>query len=91
MLTTERTGSPKTRVQFIDLHEVYQKVQSRVGRESRQRLIDARIRMLVTFQAQIHRVRVFVERIPQAAILCNDVNGRVELDTKMGKLVTNKV
>jgi len=80
-----------TRVQFIDLNHIYFKVQSRVGRESRQRLIDARVRMIVTFQAQIQKIKVFVERIPEAAALVGDANGRVELETKMGKLEANKV
>lgn len=70
---------------------MYQKAQSRVGKESRQRLIDARIRMIITFEAQIQSIKVFVERIPEAALLCNDFNGRVELETKMGKLESNKV
>ena len=78
-------------MQFIDLNQVYHKAQSRVGRESRQRLVDARIRMLITFQAQIQGIQVFVERIPEAALLCNDFNGRVKLETKMGKLESNKV
>ncbi|XP_031553206.1 uncharacterized protein LOC116290330 isoform X2 [Actinia tenebrosa] len=81
------TGS---RVQFLNLHQVYQKVQSRVGRESKQRLVDARVRMVVTFDAQIEGIQIFVERVPEAAALLGDNTGRVELEPRMGDLVLNK-
>ena len=47
--------------------------------------------MMVTFEAQIQGIRVFVERTPEATAMFGDSNGRVELAPKMGKLDSNKV
>ncbi|XP_032233948.1 uncharacterized protein LOC116616144 isoform X2 [Nematostella vectensis] len=76
------------RVQFLNLKQVYLKAQSRVGRESKQRLIDSRVRMIATFHAQIQQIHVYVERAPESAMLCGDHTGRVPLTVKMGELAT---
>lgn len=73
------------------LSQEYEKVQSRVNRQSRQRLADGKVRMMVTTDAQITQIEVRVERAPMAAALSGDVTGRVPLKVKMGAQVLNKV
>ena len=69
----------------------YEKVQSRVNRQSRQRLTDSKVRITVTADAQITDIEVYVERAPMAATLSGDVIGRVPLNVKMGAQVVDKV
>jgi len=69
----------------------YEKVQSRVNRQSRQRLTGSKVRIVVTTDAQIAHVMVYVERAPMAAALCGDSTGRVPLKVKMGTQAVNKV
>ena len=66
-------------------------MQSRVNRQSRQRLADGKVRIMVTADAQITHIKVWVERTPMAATLSGDVTGRVPLRVKMGAQVINKV
>jgi len=66
-------------------------VQSRVNRQSRQRLAEGKVRMVVTADAPITEIDVLVERAPMAAALSGDVTGRVPLKVKMGQQVGNKV
>lgn len=81
---------PRLKVQFLNLKQVYEKVQSRVNKQSKQRLSEARVRMVVSFDAQISEIKVYVERAPEAAALCRDKTGRVRLQCKMGQLSLNK-
>lgn len=66
-------------------------MQSRVNRQSRQRLAEGKVRMMVTADAPITEIDVLVERAPMAAALSGDVTGRVPLKVKMGQKVGNKV
>ncbi|XP_020603124.1 uncharacterized protein LOC110042123 [Orbicella faveolata] len=81
---------PKVKVHFLGLKKEYEKVQSRVNRQSRQRLAEGKVRMVVTADAQIAKIEVLVERAPMAAALSGDVTGRVPLKVKMGAQVGNK-
>lgn len=81
---------PKVKVHFLGLKKEYEKVQSRVNRQSRQRLAEGKVRMVVTADAQITKIDVLVERAPMAAALSGDVTGRVPLKVKMGAQVGNK-
>ena len=76
---------------FFFSSQEYEKVQSRVNRQSRQRLADGKVRIMVTADAQVAKLDVHVERAPMAAALCGDVTGRVPLKVKMGAQVVNKV
>ena len=76
---------------FFSFSQEYEKVQSRVNRQSRQRLTGSKVRIVVTTDAQIAHVMVYVERAPMAAALCGDSTGRVPLKVKMGTQVVNKV
>lgn len=80
----------KVNVHFLGLKKEYEKVQSRVNRQSRQRLTGSKVRIVVTTDAQIADVMVYVERAPMAAALCGDSTGRVPLKVKMGTQVVNK-
>lgn len=80
----------KVKVHFLGLKKGYEKVQSRVNRQSRQRLTDSKVRIAVTADAQITQVNVYVERAPMAAALSGDTTGRVPLKVKMGAQVANK-
>lgn len=66
-------------------------MQSRVNRQSRQRLAEGKVRMVVTADSPITEIDVLVERAPMAAALSGDVTGRVPLKVKMGHQVGNKV
>lgn len=76
---------------MIPFSQEYEKVQSRVNRQSRQRLTDSKVRITVTADAQVTHIEVSVERAPIAATLSGDVTGRVPLNVKMGAQVGNKV
>ena len=69
----------------------YEKVQSRINGQSRQRIADGKIRIKITADAQITQVQVYVERAPLAVTLSGDTTGRVPLKVKMGVQVINKV
>ncbi|KAJ7365897.1 hypothetical protein OS493_002623 [Desmophyllum pertusum] len=83
-------SDPNVKVHFLGFKKEYEKVQSRVNRQSRQRLADGKVRMMVTTDAQITQIEVRVERAPMAAALSGDVTGRVPLKVKMGAQVLNK-
>ncbi|PFX23619.1 hypothetical protein AWC38_SpisGene11829 [Stylophora pistillata] len=80
----------EVKVHFLGLKKEYEKVQSRVNRQSRQRLTDGKVRIMVTADAQIAHIDVHVERTPMATTLCGDVTGKVPLKVKMGGQVVNK-
>ncbi|KAL9987278.1 hypothetical protein ACROYT_G001559 [Oculina patagonica] len=84
------TTKPNVKVHFLGFKKEYEKVQSRVNRQSRQRLADGKVRIMVTADAQITKIEVHVERAPMAAALSGDVTGRVPLKVKMGAHVVNK-
>lgn len=84
------TAEPNVKVHFLGLKKEYEKVQSRVNRQSRQRLTDGKVRIMVTADAQITAIEVHVERTPMATALCGDITGRVPLKVKMGGQVVNK-
>lgn len=76
---------------FFLFYQEYEKVQSRVNRQSRQRLADGKVRIMIKTEAQIEHIGVCVERIPMAAALSGDVTGRVPLNVKLGAQMINKV
>ena len=55
---TASKPKPRLKVQFLNLKQVYEKVQSRVNKQSKQRLSEARVRMVVSFDAQISEIKV---------------------------------
>ncbi|XP_048583677.1 uncharacterized protein LOC116612243 [Nematostella vectensis] len=81
---------PSVKVDFLDIKDFYEKAQSRVNRQSRQRILNARIGVAVTFDAQIQEVEAAVERMPEARVLHGDTCGLVPLKVEMGKLELNK-
>ncbi|CAH3131630.1 unnamed protein product, partial [Porites lobata] len=88
--TYAATTEPKVKVHFLGLKKEYEKVQSRVNRQSRQRLADGKVRIMIKTEAQIEHIGVYVERIPMAAALSGDVTGRVPLNVKLGAQMINK-
>ncbi|KAK3744096.1 hypothetical protein QZH41_016793, partial [Actinostola sp. cb2023] len=84
------SDSPKVDVGFLNLKSVYEKRQTRVNRQSRQRILKSKVEMVATFEAQLQDITVMVERTPEARALCGDQCGQVILNVKMGKLEINK-
>jgi hypothetical protein len=78
-------------VEFLNLRNVYEKAQSRINRQSRQRILKGKVDMVVTFDAQIQDIGVTVERIPEAKTLSGDKCGQVAIKVKVEKLELNKV
>ena len=76
---------------FFNVQKCYEKVQCRKNKKSKQRVQGATINLRVTTDAPISRVEVFVERLPKAAVLCGDSNGRVPLKTKLENLMYSDV
>ncbi|XP_028407014.1 uncharacterized protein LOC114529408 [Dendronephthya gigantea] len=74
------TTTPQSTVEFIDLKEVYEKVQSRAGGGSHQRVSSGEINIRAISDGQLCGMDVFVERMPEAAALCGDMNGRIPLE-----------
>ncbi|XP_031557624.1 uncharacterized protein LOC116294212 isoform X1 [Actinia tenebrosa] len=83
----EAAYSHEERVYFLNLRSVYEKVQCRKNKHSKQRVTGAVIDMMVTYCAQIQHVEVYVERLPEAAKLCGDHNGQVPLKPRMDNLM----
>lgn len=80
-------------IEFIDLEKrVFEKQQSRKDKKARQRVIEGKVKIAVSSEENVASLKVWVRREPQAATLCNDKNGDVEL-TKLTLLrhTTNKV
>jgi len=84
-------GQGDERVYFLNLRNVYEKVQCRKNKHSKQRVTGAVIDMMVTYCAQIQHIEVYAERLPEAAKLCGDHNGQVPLKTRMDNLVLTDV
>ncbi|EDO45539.1 predicted protein [Nematostella vectensis] len=80
-------GHAWERVHFLNLRSVYEKVQCRKNKHSKQRITQAIVDMMVTYSAQIQRLEVYVERIPEAAKLCGDHNGQVPLKPRMDNIM----
>ena len=76
---------------FFNVQKCYEKVQCRKNKKSKQRVQGATINLRVTTDAPIAKVEVYVERLPKAAVLCGDSNGRVPLKLKMENLMYSDV
>ena len=70
-------------VDFLNVKGVYEKIQCRKNKQSKQRLAGATIDMMATFSKQIRHVEVCVQRCAKAAALCGDSNGEVPLKPKI--------
>lgn len=78
-------------VVFFNVQKCYEKVQCRKNKKSKQRVQGATINLRVATDAPISKVEVYVERLPKAAVLCGDNNGRVPLKLKMENLMYSDV
>jgi len=78
-------------VVFFNVQKCYEKVQCRKNKKSKQRVHGATINLRVATDAPISKVEVYVERLPKAAVLCGDNNGRVPLKLKMENLMYSDV
>lgn len=78
-------------VVFFNVQKCYEKVQCRKNKKSKQRVQGATINLRVTTDTPISKVEVYVERLPKAAVLCGDSNGRVPLKLKMENLMYSDV
>lgn len=76
---------------FFNVQKCYEKVQCRKNKKSKQRVHGATINLRVATDAPISKVEVYVERLPKAAVLCGDNNGRVPLKLKMENLMYSDV
>ena len=83
--------APREEVVFFNVQKCYEKVQCRKNKKSKQRVQGATINLRVTTDAPIAKVEVYVERLPKAAVLCGDSNGRVPLKLKMENLMYSDV
>lgn len=83
--------APREEVVFFNVQKCYEKVQCRKNKKSKQRVHGATINLRVTTDTPIAKVEVFVERVPKAAVLCGDSNGRVPLKLKMENLMYSDV
>lgn len=79
--------APREEIVFFNVQKCYEKVQCRKNKKSKQRVQGATINLRVTTDAPIAKVEVFVERLPKAAVLCGDSNGRVPLKLKLENLM----
>ena len=78
-------------VVFFNVQKCYEKVQCRKNKKSKQRVHGATINLRVATDVPISKVEVYVERLPKAAVLCGDNNGRVPLKLKMENLMYSDV
>ena len=83
--------TPQAVVDFMDLKDIYNKFQSRAGGGSRQRITSGLINIRTTSEGQLCDMNVFVQRTPEAATLCEDVNGRIPLDVHHEGYFQNQV
>lgn len=84
-------SAPREEVMFFNVHKCYEKVQCRKNKKSKQRVQGGTINLRVTTDHPIAKVEVYVERLPKAAVLCGDSNGRVPLKLKMENLMYSDV
>jgi hypothetical protein len=87
--TINRT--PQSMVEFLDLKDVYEKVQSRAGGGSHQRVSSGFINIRAISEGQLCGMNVFVERVPEAAALSGDTNGRIPLEVNHEDYFQNQV
>lgn len=80
-------SAPREEVMFFNVQKCYEKVQCRKNKKSKQRVQGGTINLRVTTDHPIAKVEVYVERLPKAAVLCGDSNGRVPLKLKMENLM----
>lgn len=91
-LEEEEQPALRIKVDFPDLKPLYHKTQSRVNRQSRQRVVKGKIRVCVTTGGhQVQTIEVYVERTPDAAHLVGDKCGRVCLKPQPGPYFSSKV
>lgn len=82
----------RIKVEFPDLKLLYHKTQSRVNRQSRQRVVKGKIKVCVTTGGhQVQTIEVYVERTPDAAHLVGDKCGRVYLKPQPVGFFSSKV
>jgi hypothetical protein len=84
-------NTPQPMVEFIDLKDIYEKFQSRAGGGSHQRISSGLINIKATSQGQLCGMNVFVQRMPEAATLCGDINGRILLRVNHERYFQNQV
>jgi len=84
-------SAPREEVMFFNVQKCYEKVQCRKNKKSKQRVQGGTINLRVTTDHPIAKVEVYVERLPKAAVLCGDSNGRVPLKLKMENLMYSDV
>ena len=78
-------------VEFLDLQDVYEKVQSRAGGGSAQRISMGTVNITAISDGQLCGIDVFVQRLPEAAALCGDTNGKVALKVTYESHFQNQV
>jgi hypothetical protein len=83
--------TPQSMVEFLELKDIYEKVQSRAGGGSHQRVASGLINIKATSEGQLCGMNVFVQRMPEAAALCGDVNGRIPLEVNHEDYFKNQV
>ncbi|CAB3987962.1 Hypothetical predicted protein [Paramuricea clavata] len=84
-------NTPQLMVEFIDLKDIYEKVQSRAGGGSHQRVSSGLINIKATSEGQLCGMNVFVERMPEAATLCGDINERIQLRVNHERYFQNQI
>lgn len=89
--TLHQAVTTTSMVEFPDLKEIYEKVQSRAGGGSHQRVACGTINIKATSEGQLCDMNVFVQRMPEAAALCGDVNGRIPLEVNHEDYFQNQV
>ena len=85
------TTTPQSTVEFVDLKDVYEKVQSRAGGGSHQRVSSGEINIRAISDGQLCGMNVFVQRLAEAATLCGDINGRIPLEVNYEDYFKNQV
>ena len=91
-LELDEVSDLRIKVEFPDLKPLYHKTQSRVNRQSRQRVVKGKIKVCVTTGGhQVQTIEVYVERTPDAAHLVGDKCGRVYLKPQPGPYSLSKV
>ena len=83
--------APYSTVEFLNLQDVYEKVQSRAGGGSAQRIAMGNINITATSEGQLCGIDVFVQRLPDAAALFGDVNGKIALNVTHESHFQNQV
>ncbi len=83
----------KNSVHFLNLKKCYEKVQRRQDGKSSQRPMDCKIRMMAKFDPEwgARDIDVYVQRHPDSAKVCGDLNGKVKLEVTIGEKKDNTV